>query len=148
MISFKSFLFLLHFRYLASTRITPKNFLDPAIGRWKLLYTDSILYNKKNDCYLDIFPFSNGNDQNKLSVEINRIEKKNILILRKKITSKTVCFTPSTLLDTIQPLSSQTTIKLCNLQKINNKTKNKCSLVILTSEKFIQSIGIFQIPYF
>jgi hypothetical protein len=133
MISFKSFLLLITYSFLNLS--IPINIVEPTIGRWKLLYTNSVLYNKKNDCYLDIFPLENGKDKNKLSVEINRIEKKNILILRKKITSKTVCYLPS--------IQKNNLIK--NPFLINN---NKCSLVLLTSEKFIQSIGIFQIPYF
>jgi len=132
MVCFKSFLYL---NFL--TNIYSLSKLEPTIGRWKLLYTDSILYNKKNDCYLDIFPIDNN--RNKLSIEINRIEKKNIMILRKKITSKTVCITDPKKSDIKSP-------KIINCNSVINN--NKCSLVILTSEKFIQSIGIFQIPYF
>ena len=155
MLCFKSFLYLAFL-----TNIYSLSLLEPTIGRWKLLYTDSILYNKKNDCYLDIFPIDNN--KNKLSIEINRIEKKNIMILRKKITSKTVCITDPKKSDIVSPriinlsLSQGPYSRGCTSRQRSSgilynsiiKNKNRCSLVILTSEKFIQSIGIFQIPYF
>ena len=101
-------------------------YFEPAIGKWKLLYTDNkiLLPNKKNNqCNLDIYP---TNDSNKLLVEINRYENKNFIIEKKIIHSNIFCIS-------------------CDVDDDSNR---HCSLVILQSQKFIQSVGIFEIPYF
>lgn len=101
-------------------------YFEPAIGKWKLLYTDNKLFipNKKsNQCNLDIYP---TDEANKLSVEINRFENKNFIIEKKIVNSNIFCIS-------------------CDIDDDSNR---HCSLVILQSQKFIESVGIFEIPYF
>jgi hypothetical protein len=114
------------------------NFFDPAIGNWKLLYCDNKLLNlEKNKCELSIFP--DENISNKLGIKIRKYENFGFIIFTKIINSKAY-YDSSTLIDKE------------NIKDINNfnliPVPSYCSLIILTAEKSISSIGIFDFPYF
>ena len=109
-----------------SNALNYNKYFEPVIGKWKLLYTDNTLFipNKKNNqCNLDIYP---SDKPNKLYVEINRYENINFMLQKKTVNSNVFCVS-------------------CELDEESNR---QCSLLILQSQKLIQSIGIFEIPYF
>jgi hypothetical protein len=112
--------------YTITSGLNYNKYFEPAIGKWKLLYTDNTLFipNKKNNqCNLDIYP---SDTANKLYVEINRYENRNFILQKKTVNTNVFC-------------------KSCELDEESNR---QCSLFVLQSQKLIQSIGIFEIPYF
>jgi sporulation protein YlmC with PRC-barrel domain len=108
------------------------NIFDNAIGKWKLLYNDNKNINI-NNLDIDITPLDNKIDQ--LSVKIRRHEFKNIVTLTKMINCKVY----DTSCEELQNMED------CII--IDNKNK-LCSLVVLDTEKYIKSIGIFEFPLF
>jgi hypothetical protein len=98
---------------------------DTAIGRWKLLYSDNFYFNNKN-IDLCIVP-----DKYQIKIKIKRYENDNILTIKKVI------------LYTIQNEFDDLDISTLTINE-----GEKCKLILLKSQKFIKSIGIFEIPYF
>lgn len=103
-------------------RVSP---YDSAIGRWKLLYSDNFQINNK---YIDLCIEP---DEDQLKIKIKRYENENLITIKKNI--------------------------LCTVDKelpyINSEYKpinngETCTLILLKSQKFIKSIGIFEFPYF
>ena len=108
------------------------NMFDNAIGKWKLLYNDNMNI-KNNNFDIDISPLDNRIDQ--LSVKIRRYEFKNIVTLTKMINCK------------VYGTSCE---ELKNMEEcliLDDKDK-LCSLLILDTEKYIKSVGIFEFPSF
>lgn len=103
---------------------------EPIIGKWKLLYTDNNSFKNKNYCDLCIYPFDKTNQ---LSVKIKRYENDNLITFTKEIKC------------TVEHISYDL---LDELGKILIKNEDSCNLVILTTSKFIKSVGIFEFPYF
>lgn len=108
--------------YVTSFKI---NVFEPTIGKWDLLYSTN---NKINfdSCNLLISPTENKLDE--LTVKIKRYEKNNLITYIKTINCKVI-------------------------NNMYNKNKSRsddeiCTLVILKTEKLIQSIGVFEFPYF
>lgn len=116
------FLNILLFTY--GYRISP---YDSAIGRWKLLYSDNFQVNNK-DIDLCVEP-----DQDQLKIKIKRYENENIITIKKII----LCTVDKELSD-ISP----------EYKKNNVNNGETCTLILLKSQKFIKSIGIFEFPYF
>jgi hypothetical protein len=112
------------------------NFFDPAIGNWKLLYCDNQILNlEKNKCELSIFP--SDNKSHKLAIKIRKYEKKLGFIIFTKIINSNAYYHSCALIDNIK-----------NDLIVENPVQSYCSLIILTAEKSISSIGIFDFPYF
>jgi hypothetical protein len=114
---------------------------ESSIGNWKLLYTSNnnlINNNLINNNYfninnieLEIFPIKD----NEISVTIKRCESNNFIRYTKIIKCKAY-------------YNDCEKNDMCNvdIEYLNNG--EICSLIILKSEKFIKSIGIFEFPYF
>jgi hypothetical protein len=103
-------------------RVSP---YESAIGRWKLLYSDNFQVNSKH-IDLCIEP-----DEEQLKIKIKRYENENLVTIKKLI----IC-TVDNEIPTIMP----------DLKSDNNC--ETCTLILLKSQKFIKSIGIFEFPYF
>jgi hypothetical protein len=106
------------------------NVYEPVIGRWKLLYTNNI-YNQKNECELSIYPIIS--DKNKLSVRIKRYEYTSIIKI-KKVSQCNIIY---------QDCNDLSKSDQCFFDIDNGKY---CSLILLDSQKFIRSIGVFELP--
>jgi len=107
------------------------HFFDNAIGNWKLLYSDNILLdNNKDKCCLTIFPINDSINEI-LSVKIKRLEKNSIFTQTKLIN----CNVYNTGCDEITGMC---------LDELEGKI---CTLLILNTEKYIKSIGIFEFPF-
>jgi hypothetical protein len=117
-----SYLYIFNILLLSSSsyRLSP---YETAIGRWKLLYTDNYQFNSKN-VDMCIEP-----DENQIKIRIKRYEHDNLVTIKKVI----LCTIQHKLSDDI-PIP------------INNG--EICTLILLKSQKFIKSIGIFEFPYF
>lgn len=110
------------------------NFFDPVIGKWNLLYSDnSILNLEKDNCEISISQFEDKID--KLSVKITKLENIGFIRFSKTINSNAYYSS--------KEVFEEDTI---NNDLIDNG--DYCSLIILTAEKSISSIGIFNFPYF
>jgi hypothetical protein len=109
------------------------NFFDPVIGKWNLLYCDNPLLNlDKNKCELSVDPFENKID--KLSVKITKFENYGLLRFSKTINSNAYYSAPEVFNES-------------ELDNISFSDGDYCSLVMLTAQKSISSIGIFDFPY-
>lgn len=104
---------------------------EPVIGNWKLLYSDNIFFenyqNDNNNFDLQIFPLRND----ELSVKIKRYETFDLITYTKLVSCK----------------AYQTDCKDLIGCDVDNIDENMCTLLILTAEKNIKSIGIFDFPY-
>jgi hypothetical protein len=111
------------------------NFFEPVIGNWKLLYSDNKYFNKygsdNNNFDLEIFPFNDI----ELSVKIKRYENYNFITYIKSLNCKAYQTDCNNINDCI----------ISDKISINDDI---CTLIILTAEKNIKSIGIFEFPYF
>jgi hypothetical protein len=114
---------------------------DQSIGNWKLLYSDNTFLNKitennmekpSNNIELNIYP-SNNNE--KLSVKIKKYESKFSIKYTKLIN----CNLYMSACDQLDSLDR------CLIPTENGEN---CCLIVLTAEKIIKSVGIFEIPYF
>jgi hypothetical protein len=128
----KVYLFTIFFTILSITNSFKIDHFEPIIGKWKLLYSDNNYFKNKNYCDLCIYPY---NKTNQLSVKLKKYENDNIITFTKEIK----CTIESTSYDLLDELS-----KIL----IKNDNEDSCNLVILTTKKFIKSVGIFEFPYF
>ena len=98
---------------------------ESAIGRWKLLYSDNFQVNNK---YIDlrIEP-----DEEQIKIKIKRYENENLVTIKKLI----VC-----------TIDNELPTIITDIKPVNNG--ETCTLILLKSQKFIKSIGIFEFPYF
>ena len=119
-------LFLNTILFSMTYRVSP---YDSAIGRWKLLYSDNFQVNNKH-IDLCVEP-----DEDQLKIKIKRYEHDNMIIIKKLILCTVEYGKPESLVDFTQKNKS-----------INNG--ETCTLILLKSQKFIKSIGIFEFPYF
>ncbi len=103
-------------------RVSP---YDSAIGRWKLLYSDNFKVNSK---HIDLC-IEPCNEQ--LKIKIKRYENDNLIIIKKII----LC-----------TVDQEYSYMIPETKQINNS--ETCTLILLKSQKFIKSIGIFEFPYF
>jgi len=105
-----------------SYRISP---YESAIGRWKLLYSDNFQVNSKH-IDLCVEP-----DEEQLKIKIKRYENENLVTIKKLI----IC-----------TIDKELPYMTPELKSDNNS--EMCTLILLKSQKFIKSIGIFEFPYF
>jgi hypothetical protein len=131
-------IFLLNIKQVQS--FTPTIY-EPIIGKWKLLYSDNILPNESNGWELNILPeiekYENNIDSSKakLLVKIKKNESNKFISLTKIINSNVYTNLCEELNDEDKCL-------------ISTNNGENCCLVILKAEKYIKSIGIFELPYF
>jgi hypothetical protein len=102
---------------------------EPCIGNWKLLYTDNKHLYNNNNLYVQIYPIK----ENELSVKIKRCESSNFVTYTKII--KCLAY------------YNDCDDEKCMIANDFNDGE-VCSLIVLKSEKYIKSIGIFEFPYF
>jgi len=121
------FIFFYYFQFSESFKI---NNYDCVIGKWKLLYTTNIIFNNENYCELCINPSLNKND---LYVKIKKYESYGLITFTKVVESSII----------------ENSSDIIDLDyKIDIKCGEECSMIILNSEKYLKSIGIFEFPYF
>ena len=114
------------YRYGYGYSVSP---YESAIGRWKLLYSDNF---KLNNNYIDL---SVEPDSEQLRIKIKKYENKNLVTIKKMI----LCSVDDSIYENIHN-------KTPDLNPFNNG--ERCTLVLIKSQKFIKSIGIFEFPYF
>ena len=107
------------------------NSYEPVIGKWKLLYSNNEIEKKHKKLCLEIYPKKND----EISVKIKRYESYNLITYIKIVKCKAFNNNCNEISD----------LDNC-LITLNND--NICTLIILTAEKNIKSIGIFEFPYF
>jgi len=102
------------------------NNFDSAIGKWSLLYTTNIIFDNINNIELCIKPEYNSNG---VKVKIKKYEYNGLITFTKILES--------------------------NILENNDYNDNleikcgeQCCMIILNSEKYLQSIGMFDFPYF
>ena len=102
------------------------NNFDSAIGKWSLLYTTNIIFDNINNIELCIKPEYNSNS---VKVKIKKYEYNGFITFTKILES--------------------------NILENNDYNDNleikcgeQCCMIILNSEKYLQSIGMFDFPYF
>ena len=107
------------------------NTFDSAIGKWQLLYSSN-KFLKDNKFKILIDPCKNN--INEVCVKIKRYESNN-LITYSKIANCAL---------------DNSCNNLSNSEKysLSKKDSELCSLIVLKTEKYIKSIGIFEFPYF
>jgi len=108
------------------------NVFDNAIGKWQLLYSSN-KFLKDDKFNLVIDPCKNNIDE--VCVKIKRYEYNNIITYSKIVNCA------------IQNDSCNNLIKSekCSLSIEDGEL---CTLLILKTEKYIKSVGIFEFPYF
>ena len=127
------YLIIIFLLFVIQTNSFKINFFDPVIGKWNLLYCDNPLLNlEKNKCELFIAPYEDKID--KLSVKITKLENFGLIRFSKTINSNAYYSAPEV-------------FKENELNNISFSDGDYCSLVILTAQKSISSIGIFDFPY-
>jgi hypothetical protein len=95
------------------------NLFDNAIGKWKLLYSSNKFITNNKKFNICINPCKENIDE--VCVKIKRYESNNFI----------------------------TYSKIINCALSNDMNNNQvCSLLVLKTEKYIKSIGIFEFPYF
>ena len=128
--TYLSIIFLLFVSVVDSFKI---NFFDPVIGKWNLLYCDNPILNlDKNKCELEVVPFEHKID--KLSVKITKFENYGLVRFSKTINSNAYYSAPEVFEES-------------ELDNILFSDGDYCSLVMLTAQKSISSIGMFDFPY-
>ena len=101
------------------------NNFDSAIGKWSLLYTTNVIFDNMNNIELCIKPEYNSNNVN---VKIKKYEYNGLITFTKILESN--------ILENIE----------CE-DKLDIKCGEQCCMIILNSEKYLKSIGIFEFPY-
>lgn len=102
------------------------NNFDSAIGKWSLLYTTNIIFDNINNIELCIKPEYNTKSVN---VKIKKYEYNGLITFTKILESN--------ILETID-----------YDDKLEIKCGEQCCMIILNSEKYLKSIGMFDFPYF
>ena len=129
-IFYRFYFFSIFFYYFQLSKSFKINNYDSVIGKWKLLYTTNIIFNNENYCELCIKPSLNKND---LYVKIKKYESYGFITFTKVVESSII----------------ENSGDVINLDyKIDIKCGEECSMIILNSEKYLKSIGIFEFPYF
>lgn len=124
------YIFFIFLNYLKLTQQFKINNFDSVIGKWKLLYTTNIIFNNENYCELCIKPSINKND---LYVKIKKYESNGLITFTKVVESSII----------------ENKCDALDLEyKIDVKCGEECCMIILNSEKYLKSIGIFEFPYF
>lgn len=123
------FIFLNYFQLSKSFKI---NNFDSVIGKWKLLYTTNIIFNNENYCELCIKPSLTKND---LSVKIKKYESYGLITFTKVVESSII-------------ENKCDALELDLDYKMDIKCGEECCMIILNSEKYLKSVGIFEFPYF
>ena len=127
---YKSIFFtILHLSMINTFKI---NVFDNAIGKWQLLYSSN-KFLKNNKFKLCIDPCKNNIDE--VCVKIKRYESNNLVTYSKIIN----CAIQNDSCDNFNNIDK------CSLSVEDGEL---CSLIILKTEKYIKSIGIFEFPYF
>jgi hypothetical protein len=127
---FKYFIFFYFLNYFQSIQSFKINNFDSVIGKWKLLYTTNIIFNDENYCELCVTPSLTKND---LYVKIKKYQSYGLITFTKVIESSII------------------KNKCDNIDldyKMDVKCGEECCMIILNSEKYLKSIGIFEFPYF
>lgn len=110
--------------YVNAYSISP---YDSAIGRWKLLYSDNFQINNKHiDLYIEPH-------EGQIKIKIKRYENDNAITIKKMI----YC--------TVENGMNSNDFDI-EFKSLNDG--ETCTLILLKSQKFIKSIGIFEFPYF
>ena len=121
------FIFLNYFQLNVSFKI---NNFDSVIGKWKLLYTTNIIFNNENYCELCVKPSLTKND---LYVKIKKYESNGFITFTKVVESSII----------------ENNCDALDLDyKMDIKCGEECCMIILNSEKYLKSVGIFEFPYF
>jgi len=120
---------LIHLCQIYSFKI---NVFDNAIGKWKLLYSTN-KYLKDNKFNLVINPCKYNIDE--VCVEIKKYEYNNIITFTKIVNCAVQDNCCSELAESDK----------CSLSIEDGEL---CTLLILKTEKYIKSIGVFEFPYF
>lgn len=121
------FIFLNYFQLNVSFKI---NNFDSVIGKWKLLYTTNIIFNNENYCELCVKPSLTKND---LYVKIKKYESNGFITFTKVVESSII----------------ENNCDAIDLDyKMDIKCGEECCMIILNSEKYLKSVGIFEFPYF
>ena len=149
--NYLSYIYLIN-KFLLTYSFIIKSF-DSAIGNWKLLYTDNsfIDYNiEKNKIDLSIYPIINYKKNNNINLKITQDYKKenNILFLQiKRYEYNNFFILTKNINCNIYDINCLDYI--CNTDNINSLIKDNkiCSLVILNTQKYIKSIGIFELAF-
>jgi len=129
-IFYRFYFFFIFFYYFQLSKSFKINNYDSIIGKWKLLYTTNIIFNNENYCELCIKPILNKND---LYVKIKKYESYGLITFTKVVESSII----------------ENRGDVIDLDyKIDIKCGEECSMIILNSEKYLKSIGIFEFPYF
>jgi hypothetical protein len=108
------------------------NVFDSAIGKWQLLYSSN-KFLKENKFNLVIDPCKNNIDE--VCVKIKRYESNNIITYSKIVN----CAIEN------NSCNNLTHPDKCSLSIEDGES---CTLLILKTEKYIKSVGIFEFPYF
>ncbi len=117
------FTYFTYFTFIKYVQSLTINKFDSVIGKWKLLYSNNYNFND-NYCELCIKPNILNDD---LYVKIKKYEYSGFITFTKVI---------------------ETSVIESNENVINIKCGEECSMIILNSEKYLKSIGIFDFPYF
>lgn len=108
------------------------NIFDSAIGKWRLLYSSN-KFLKDDKFNLVVDPCKNNIDE--VCVKIKRYESNNIITYSKIVN----CAIQNNSCNSLNDLDK------CSLSIEDGEL---CSLIILKTEKYIKSVGIFEFPYF
>jgi len=114
---------------------------EPVIGKWRLLYSDNILPTETVGWELNILP-----EIEKYENNIDNSKAKLLVKIKKNESNKFISYS--------KIINSNVYANLCEeLDEedrclISTKNDENCCLVILNAEKYIRSIGIFELPYF
>lgn len=108
------------------------NVFDNAIGKWQLLYSSN-KFLKDDKFNLVIDPCKNNIDE--VCVKIKRYEYNNIITYSKIVNCA---------------IQNDSCNNLLNSEKCSLSIEDGelCTLLILKTEKYIKSVGIFEFPYF
>lgn len=108
------------------------NLFDNAIGKWQLLYSSN-KFLKDDKFNLVIDPCKNNIDE--VCVKIKRYEYNNIITYSKIVNCA---------------IQNDSCNNLLNSEKFSLSIEDGelCTLLILKTEKYIKSVGIFEFPYF
>lgn len=114
---------------------------EPVIGKWRLLYSDNILPTETIGWELNILP-----EIEKYENNIDNSNAKLLVKIKKNESNKFISYS--------KIINSNVYANLC--EELDEKDKclistnngEHCCLVILNTEKYIRSVGIFELPYF
>ena len=106
------------------------NNFDSAIGKWSLLYTTNIIFDNINNIELCIKPEYNTNS---VKVKIKKYEYNGLITFTKILESN---------------ILENNNYDYKYDDNLEIKCGEQCCMIILNSEKYLKSIGMFDFPYF